>query len=99
MKYVAEFSTFDSALVGQGDLLSLEEDGVLVHGYRGLDWQKAASREILEISKNLAILSKNDDGTFWVDVTLDSESGAVTKTGLYRFDSTGCGYGHAKAVK
>ncbi len=37
MKYVATFSTFDSALVSQGDLLSLTEDGRLVHGYSGLD--------------------------------------------------------------
>ena len=99
MKYTAEFSTFESALVAQGDLLSLREDGVLVHGYRGPDWQEAASKEILEIAKSLDAASWNDDGTFWAEVTLDSKTGAVTKRGLYRCDPTGCGYGRAEKVK
>lgn len=101
MKYTAVFSIFDSALVAQGDLVTLKENGLLVHGYRGLDWVESDNKEILEISQNLAAVSKNDDDTFWAEVTLDSESGVVTKTGLYRFDHTqsGCGgYGHAKAV-
>ena len=99
MKYVAKFSTFDSALVSQGDLLSLKEDGTLVHGYQGLDWQEAPSKEILAISQSLSKISQNGDGTFWAEVTIDSETGQVTKTGLYEYYSGGSGYGHAKAVK
>lgn len=99
MKYVAEFSDFDSALVAQGDLLSLEEDGRLVHGYSGLNWKSAVTPEVLAISQSLSKISQNDDGTFWGTVMLDSETGEVTCSDLYRFDSTGCGYGHAKAVK
>jgi hypothetical protein len=100
MKYVAVFSTFDSALVSQGDLLSLTEDGRLVHGYSGLDWHKAECAEILDISKNLTKLSKNWDGTFWAEVTLDSDTGEVTKSGLHRYDYDYCcgGYGNAKEV-
>jgi hypothetical protein len=99
MKYVAEFSDFDSALVAQGDLLSLEEDGRLVHGYSGLNWKSAVTPEVLAISQSLSKISQNDDGTFWGTVMLDSETGEVTCSDLYRFDRTGCGYGHAKAVK
>jgi hypothetical protein len=99
MKYVAEFSDFDSALVSQGDLLSLEEDGRLVHGYSGLNWKSAVTPEVLAISQSLSKISQNDDGTFWGTVMLDSETGEVTCSDLYRFDRTGCGYGHAKAVK
>jgi len=99
MKYVAEFSDFDSALVSQGDLLSLEEDGRLVHGYSGLDWHTAECAEILDISKNLDILAHNEDGTFWGTVTLDSETGEVTCSDLYRYCCGGNGYGNAKAVK
>jgi hypothetical protein len=99
MKYVAEFSDFDSALVAQGDLLSLEEDGRLVHGYSGLNWKPAVSPEVLAISQNLSKLSQNDDGTFWATVTLDSETGEVTCSDLYRYCCGGNGYGNAKAVK
>jgi hypothetical protein len=98
MKYVTEFSTFDSALVGQGDLLSLKEDGRLVHGYSGLNWKSAVSPEVLAISQNLAKLSQNDDGTFWATVTLDSETGEVTCSDLYRYRSGGNGYGRSVSV-
>lgn len=98
MKYVAEFSDFDSALVGQGDLLSLEEDGRLVHGYSGLNWKSAVSPEVLAISQSLSKISQNDDGTFWGTVTLDSETGEVTCSDLYEYSYGGNGYGHAEAV-
>lgn len=99
MKYVAEFSDFDSALVGQGDLLSLREDGVLVHGYSGLNRKSAVTPEVLAISQNLLNISRNDDGTFWGTVTLDSETGEVTCSDLSRCTIT-CGrYGHAEAVR
>lgn len=100
MKYVARFSTFDSLLVSQGDLLTLREGRVLVHGANGLDWQESTCPEILEIAKNLTLLSQNGDGTFWTVVSLDSETGSVEKTGLYRyFNSCSGGYDHAKAIK
>ena len=99
MKYVAEFSDFDSALVGQGDLLSLEEDGRLVHGYSGLTWKSAVSPDVLAISQSLAKLSQNDNWTFWATVTLDSETGEVTYGDLYRYRSGGNGYGRAEVVK
>lgn len=102
MKYVATFSTFDSALVSQGDLLSVTEDGRLVHGYSGLDWKAAETAEILDISKNITKLSKNTDGTFWAEVTLDSDTGELVKSGgLYRVDhsqSVCGGYGDAIEV-
>ena len=99
MKYVAVFSTFDSALVSQGDLLSLKEDGRLVHGYGGLNWKPAVSPEVLAISQSMSKLSQNDDGTFWATVTLDSETGEVTCSDLYLYGYGGSGYGNAKAVK
>ena len=99
MKYVATFSTFDSALVSQGDLLSVTEDGRLVHGYSGLDWKSAVTPEVLAISQNLSKVSQNDDGTFWGTVTLDSETGEVTCSDLCRYCCGGSGYGNAKAVK
>lgn len=101
MKYVVEFSTFDSALVSQGDLLSLWEDGRLVRGYTGLNWKRAETTEILDISKSLTKLSKNDDGTFWAEVTLDTDTGEVVKSSLHRYNYDHCcgGYGHAEAVK
>ena len=98
MKYVAEFSDFDSALVAQGDLISLKENGVLVHGYAGLNWKPAVSPEVLAISQNLSKLSQNDDWSFWATVTLDGETGEVTCSDLYRYRCGGNGYGHAEAV-
>ena len=103
MKYVANFSTYDSAVVAQSDLLSVTEDGRLVHGYSGLDWLAAESGEILAICRSLTKLSKNMDGTFWAEVTLDSETGEVVKSGgLYRVDhsqSVCGGYGDAKEIE
>ncbi len=99
MKYVARFANFDSALIAQGDFMYLKENGRLVHGSRGLDWQPPASKEILEISQSLAKISQNDDGTFWGTVTLDGETGEVTCSALYCYSTGGSGYGHSKAVK
>ena len=101
MKYVATFSTFDSALVSQGDLLSVTEDGRLVHGYAGIDWLAAETTEILEISQSLAKISQNDDGTFWAEVALDSDTGEIVKSGgLYRVDhSQSCCGGYGDAIE
>lgn len=99
MKYVAEFSIFDSALVSQGDLLSLSEDGRRVNGYAGVERHHTDIQEVLAISKNMSKLSQNDDGTFWATVTLDSETGEVTCSDLYRYRCGGNGYGHAEPVK
>jgi hypothetical protein len=97
--WTIKLSTFDSALVNQGDILSVWVDGEFLCGWRGAEWvapPKYAEKLIHEAEK-----LRGPNGGFFnrVDIDVAPDGRAVVSVGDEYIPTLRCGgYAHARCV-
>ncbi len=98
-KWTIKRSTFDSALVDQGDILTVCVDGEFVCGWRGLEYvapPKYAEKLVREAER-----LQGPNGGFYgrVDVDVAENGDAVVSVGDEYIPTLRCGvYEHARCV-